>query len=193
MIGIAGPANHEWLAAHGVKPVAYGEGLADRLREAAIDAFIDTHGGGYVTLAIELGVPRDRINTIIDFAAAQECGVKAEGSQSARNAAVLAELAGLIASGKLEVPIAATFPLDDVRAAFRAARAGPHAGKDRPAALIVCVWSPSLSAAPPFRHAMSSAVRSPRTSIAERLNRLTVWASAPSARATHPREEHLLP
>ncbi len=129
VIGIAGPANHEWLTAHGVKPMAYGEGLADRLREAAIDAFIDTHGGGYVKLAIELGVPRDRINTIIDFAAAQECGVKAEGSQSARNAAVLAELAGLIASGKLEVPITATFPLDDVRAAFRELEQGHTRGK----------------------------------------------------------------
>ena len=129
VIGIAGPANHEWLAAHGVKPVAYGEGLADRLREAAIDAFIDTHGGGYVKLAIELGAPRDRINTIIDFAAAGEYGVKAEGSEYARNAAVLAELAGLIASGKLEVPIAATFPLDHVRAAFRELEQGHTRGK----------------------------------------------------------------
>ncbi len=129
MIGIAGPANHDWLAAHGVKHVPYGDGLADRLREAAIDAFIDTHGDGYVKLAIELGVKRDRINTIIDFAAAREYGVKAEGSGNARNAAVLAELAGLIASGKLEVPIAATFPLDDVRAAFRQLEQGHTRGK----------------------------------------------------------------
>ena len=129
VIGIAGPANHDWLAAHGVKHVPYGDGLADRLREGAIDAFIDTHGDGYVKLAIELGVKRDRINAIIDFAAAREYGVKAEGSGNARNAAVLAELAGLIASGKLEVPIAATFPLDDVRAAFRQLEQGHTRGK----------------------------------------------------------------
>ncbi len=129
VIGIAGPANHGWLAAHGVKPVAYGEGLADRLRDAAIDAFIDTQGGGYVKLAIELGVPRDRINTIADFAAARDYGVKTEGSQSARNAAVLAELAGLIAAGKLDVPIAATFPLDDVRSAFSELEQGHTRGK----------------------------------------------------------------
>src|SRR5208283_3293968 len=129
VIGIAGPANHDWLTAHGVKPVAYGEGQADRLREAGIDAFIDTQGGGYVKLAIELGVPPDRINTIIDFAAAREYGVKAEGSQSAKNAAVLAELAGLIASGQLNVPIAATFPLDDVRAAFSELERGHTRGK----------------------------------------------------------------
>ena len=50
----------------------YGDGLANRLREAAIDAFIDTYGQGYVKIAPELGVAPDRINTIIDFAAAKQ-------------------------------------------------------------------------------------------------------------------------
>ena len=129
VIGIAGPANHEWLAAHGVKPESYGADLADRLRETRIDAFIDTHGGGYVKLAVELGVPRSRIQTVIDFAAVREYGVKAEGSNAARNASVLAELATLIASGDLEVPIAATFPLDQVRAAFSLLEQGHIRGK----------------------------------------------------------------
>lgn len=83
MIGIAGPFNHEWLTSHGIKPVAYGDGLANQLREARIDAFIDTHGNGYVKLAIDLGVAADRVNTIIDFAAAQQYGVKV-GGQSGR-------------------------------------------------------------------------------------------------------------
>jgi NADPH:quinone reductase-like Zn-dependent oxidoreductase len=129
VIGIAGRANHDWLTAHGVKPVAYGEGLADRLREARINAFIDTYGSGYVKLAIQLGVPRDRINTITDFAAAKEYGVKTEGSASAKNAAVLTELAGLAASGQLEVPIAATYRLTDVRAAFEQLGQGHTRGK----------------------------------------------------------------
>jgi NADPH:quinone reductase-like Zn-dependent oxidoreductase len=128
VIGIAGPANHDWLAAHGVELVAYGEGLADRLREVEIDPFIDTHGDGDVTLAIELGVAPDRINTVVDFAAVQEHGVKAEGS-AAMSSAVLAELAGLVASGDLDVPIAATFPLDDVRAAFELLEQGHTRGK----------------------------------------------------------------
>ncbi len=46
--------------------------------------------------------------------------MKAEGSAEAASAAVLAELAGLIAAGELEVPIAGVFPLDDVRDADRA-------------------------------------------------------------------------
>jgi NADPH:quinone reductase-like Zn-dependent oxidoreductase len=129
VIGIAGPANHEWLAAHGVKPESYGADLADRLRRTKIDAFIDTHGGGYVKLAVELGIPRDRIQTIIDFAAVREYGVKSEGSNAARNVSVLAELATLIASGDLEVPIAATFPLDQVRAAFSLLEQGHIRGK----------------------------------------------------------------
>ena len=129
VIGIASPANNNWLAAHGIKPVAYEEGLFDRLRKARIKAFIDTHSGGYVKLAIELGVAPNRINTIIDFAAARQYGTKSEGSQTARNAAVLAELAALVASGNLEVPIAATFPLEDVRAAVRQLEQGHTRGK----------------------------------------------------------------
>jgi NADPH:quinone reductase-like Zn-dependent oxidoreductase len=129
VIGIASPANREWLAAHGVEHESYGTDLVDRLREARIDAFIDAHGGGYVKLAVELGVSRERINTIIDFAAAREYGAKAEGSGAALNASVLTELAALIASGHLEVPIAATFPLDQVRAAFSLLGRGHIRGK----------------------------------------------------------------
>jgi NADPH:quinone reductase-like Zn-dependent oxidoreductase len=129
VIGIAGPFNHEWLTAHGINPVSYGDSLADQLREARMGAFIDTHGSGYVKLAIELGVAADRINTIIDFAAAQHYGVKVEGSQAALNAAVLAELAALVAAGEMEVPIAATFPLADVRAAFQLLEQGHTRGK----------------------------------------------------------------
>jgi NADPH:quinone reductase-like Zn-dependent oxidoreductase len=120
VIGIASPANREWLAAHGAKQIAYGDGLAERLREAAdrIDAFIDTFGGGYVKLAVEVGVDRSRINTIADFAAIGTYGVKSEGNAAAATAEVVGELAELVAQGRLEVPIAATFPLDEVRAAY---------------------------------------------------------------------------
>lgn len=131
VIGIAGPANHDWLAGHGVKPVEYGPGLAERLHGTAeqIDAFIDTHGDGYVRLALDLGVDRDRIDTIIDFAAAAEYGVKAEGNAAAATIEVVAELADLVARGELEVPVAATFPLDEVRAAFELVEQGHAHGK----------------------------------------------------------------
>ncbi|HYZ15266.1 MAG TPA: NADP-dependent oxidoreductase [Candidatus Acidoferrum sp.] len=129
VIGIAAPNNHDWLSAHGITPIAYGPGLADQLRATGINALIDAHGGGYVKLAIALGVAPDRINTIVDFDAVDEYGVKSEGSAAGMNAQVLAELAGLIASGKLDVPIAATFPLDDVREAFALLEQGHTRGK----------------------------------------------------------------
>ena len=121
VIGIASAANHAWLAAHGVTPVTYGDGLADRLRAAApdgIDAFIDLFGPDYVRLAVDLGVPRDRIETIIAFAAAQEYGTKAEGSSDASTTDVLAEMTDLVASGQIEIPIAASYPLDEVQQAY---------------------------------------------------------------------------
>ncbi|HYQ69347.1 NADP-dependent oxidoreductase [Actinophytocola sp.] len=126
VLGIAGPANHDWLVGHGIKPVAYGDGLAARL--TGLDAFVDTHGDGYVRLAIELGVAPDRINTVADFAAVAEYGVKADGS-FVKSAALLAELAGLVADGVLEVPIAATYPLTEVRAAFEELERGHTRGK----------------------------------------------------------------
>jgi NADPH:quinone reductase-like Zn-dependent oxidoreductase len=131
VIGLAGKANHEWLAGNGVIPVGYGDGVADRIRQAAdhLDAFIDTFGADYVDLALELGIEPSRIDTIVNFGAVAEHGVKAEGNAAGASANVLAELAALIADGRLEVPIAATFPLAGVRDAYRALANGHTRGK----------------------------------------------------------------
>jgi NADPH:quinone reductase-like Zn-dependent oxidoreductase len=132
VIGLASDANHQWLRDHDVIPVTYGDGVAERVRGAAggtVDAFIDTVGGGYVELALELGVAPERIETIIDFAAAQKHGTKMAGSMDASDAQVLAELADLIARGELEIPIAGVYPLDQVREAFREVEQGHAHGK----------------------------------------------------------------
>ena len=104
-------------------PVEYGEGVVARIREAAggpVDAFVDTFGDGYVQLAIEeLGVMPERVDTIIDWGAAEHYGAKVDGSAVGARPEVLAELVDLIDRGKLEVPIAEVFPLDQVRDAFR--------------------------------------------------------------------------
>jgi len=122
VIGLSSDANRKWLADHGVIPVTYGDGVEDRVRAAAggkIDAFVDTFGGGYVQLALKLGVAPNRIDTIIDFAAAAKYGVKTEGNHEAANADVLAQLSGLVAAGRLEIPIAKVYPLAEVRDAYR--------------------------------------------------------------------------
>ena len=122
VIGLASKTNHRWLSDHSVIPIAYGDGVADRIREASggkVDAFIDTHGGGYVDMAIQLGVSPDRIDTIIDMEAAKKYGTKTDGNQAGAKAEVLAELAGLMAAGKLEIPISKVYRLADVREAYR--------------------------------------------------------------------------
>jgi NADPH:quinone reductase-like Zn-dependent oxidoreductase len=122
VLGLASAANHAWLTDHGVIPISYGDGVAERIRAASgnkIDAFVDAFGGGYVELALKLGVAPDRIDTIIDFAAAAKYGVKSEGNSAAANAGVLAELAGLIEAGRLEIPIAKAYRLADVREAYQ--------------------------------------------------------------------------
>ena len=131
VIGLASPANHEWLRRHGVVPVTYGDGVADRIRQAAgkVDAFIDTVGGDYVQIALDLGVEPSRIDTIANFEAVGKYGVKGDGSAVGSSAEVLAELAGLIASGDLEIPIAAAYPLDQVRDAYRRLAQGHLLGK----------------------------------------------------------------
>jgi NADPH:quinone reductase-like Zn-dependent oxidoreductase len=132
VIGLAGERNHDWLRAHDVVPVTYGDGQAERIREAAggsVDAFIDTFGGGYVDLAIELGVSPERINTIIDRDAAERLGVKSQGTHAIASAPLLAELVALVADGRLEIPIAHTYPLTQVREAFEELEARHTHGK----------------------------------------------------------------
>ena len=122
VIGIAGEHHHDWLREHGAIPLTYGDGVAERIRDAAggrLDAFIDTFGSSYVDLAIELGVAPQRIDTIIDWDAAERHGVKTDGNMAGASADTLAELARLIADGRLEVPIAGVYPLTEVRAAYR--------------------------------------------------------------------------
>jgi NADPH:quinone reductase-like Zn-dependent oxidoreductase len=131
VVGLASEANHGWLSKHGVVPVSYGDGVAGRIREAAgkVDAFIDTFGTGYVKLALDLGVDPSRIDTIADFEAIEKYGVKAAGNAAGASAEVMAELAGLIAAGELEVPVAATFPLGQVQDAYRRLAEGHLLGK----------------------------------------------------------------
>jgi NADPH2:quinone reductase len=121
VVGLASEDHHDWLRSKGVTPVTYGEGAKERILEATprgIDAFIDLFGPEYIDLALELDVPAEKIETITAFERAGEVGAKAEGSSDASTPEILGEMAELVATGKIEVPIAATYPLDEVREAF---------------------------------------------------------------------------
>jgi NADPH:quinone reductase-like Zn-dependent oxidoreductase len=122
VIGIASERNHDWLTSVGVTPVGYAEpALADRIRAIApdgVDALVDTHGAEYIDLAIELGLPSERINTVAAFQAATRIGAKTDGARVASNAETLARVVELVADGTVAVQIEATYPLDEVREAY---------------------------------------------------------------------------
>jgi NADPH:quinone reductase-like Zn-dependent oxidoreductase len=123
VIGLASSNHHPWLKRHDITPVEYGEGMEKRIRAAAnhgrVDAFIDTFGGGYVDLALELGVAPNRIDTIIDFVAAERHHVRTAGNAEAARPEVMEELAKMIDEGDLEIPIYKVYHLDQVREAYR--------------------------------------------------------------------------
>ena len=132
VVATASEENHAFLRSLGAIPVAYGSGLAGRIRKIVpdgVDAFIDAHGAGNVAVAVELGVPKDRINTIIDFAAKKKFRVKADGMSTVEPRETLTELARMVASGELKIPVYATYPLDRVRAAYERLAGGHGLGK----------------------------------------------------------------
>jgi NADPH:quinone reductase len=122
VIGLTSAAHFDLLRHHGIEPVRYGDGEQERIRATThrVDAFIDAVGGGYLDLALDLGVPADRIDTVVDYRGAKEKGVKALGTTDAGGTPALAELAVLAAAGDLHIPIAATFSLTGVQDAYRA-------------------------------------------------------------------------
>ncbi|TDW15733.1 NADP-dependent oxidoreductase [Kribbella kalugense] len=133
VIGTASPANHEYLRSIGAIPVAYGEGLLERVREAApqgVDAVFDTAGKGGLEESIELRGGTDRIVTIADYAAAA-LGIQVSGgggSPEAIRAGLEAQLQAA-ADGKLVIRIAETFALADAAKAQELSESGHARGK----------------------------------------------------------------
>lgn len=123
VIGTGSASSADALRALGAEPVTYGDGLADRVRELAPDgitAAMDLHGADTIAVARELGVSDARMTTI----AAQLDGVTPANGANAGFGAI-EEIAHLVAEGHLRVPIAATFPIDEVRTAAMQ-QAGRH-------------------------------------------------------------------
>jgi NADPH:quinone reductase-like Zn-dependent oxidoreductase len=135
VIGTASPAAFGFLRELGAEPVTYGDGLASRVRALAVKgegetggvtAAADLVGTETARAAIELGVAPDRIATIA--AASPPDGVRATGGTGATPGA-LERITAAIAAGEFSVPIAATFPIEQTRAAVELQRAGHVHGK----------------------------------------------------------------
>lgn len=130
VIGTAREENHEYLRSLGAIPVAYGDGLLDRVRALAPDgvtAALDGAGGDALAVSLALVADRKRILTLVEHDKAEELGIRL--TPPLRSHARLAELAALYASGGLRIHVRATYPLDRAADAHREIETGHGRGK----------------------------------------------------------------
>ncbi|MET7680415.1 NADP-dependent oxidoreductase [Streptomyces sp. NPDC005423] len=126
VIGTASESTFAFLRQLGAEPVAYGDGLAGRVRALAPDgvtAATDLFGTETAETALALGVPPERISTIA-AGPNPPGGVRATGGTDAEPDA-LKRISDAILTGDITVPIAATFPIERTREAV-ALQAGRH-------------------------------------------------------------------
>jgi NADPH:quinone reductase-like Zn-dependent oxidoreductase len=132
VIGTAADGDLGRLAGLGATAVRYGDGWAERVRAAApggVDAVVDTAGAGLLPDAISLAGDRARVITIADGNFADH-GIRFTGSDPADRAPeALPQLAALLASGKLTVPVWRTYPLAEAARAHADLDAGRNHGK----------------------------------------------------------------
>ena len=117
------------LRSLGAVPVTYGEGLVDRVREAApegVSAVADLHGEDAMNAGLELGVPAERITVIAAVNPAP--GVKDTGARNARRDA-LTDVMGRIERGELTVPVSQVFPLTEAVKAYEVSMGGHSGGR----------------------------------------------------------------
>ncbi|MFN8137474.1 MAG: NADP-dependent oxidoreductase [Propionicimonas sp.] len=130
VVGTAGPANHEFLRSLGAEPVAYGEGLVAAARAVAPDGFdvvLDYVGGAALDVTPDLLRPGGAVVSIADGRAASEFGGQYVWVRPDRDD--LAELAGLVADGRLRVHLSAVYDLEHAVDAYRALESGHTRGK----------------------------------------------------------------
>ncbi|MFE9395132.1 NADP-dependent oxidoreductase [Streptomyces flavidovirens] len=129
VIGTASERNHAYLRSLGATPVAYGEGLADRVKALApegVDAVLDLVGGEALQLSPALLAPGGRLASIADGSV---LGLGGSYLFVRPDAADLAALTELAERGALSVDVAAVFPLEKAADALRLSMDGHTRGK----------------------------------------------------------------
>ncbi len=128
VIGTASERNHDFLRGLGAEPVAYGDGLVERVRDLApggVSAVADFVGGQLdTTLAVlaEGGRHVSVADNTVEEHGGHWIWVRPSGAK-------LAELAAMADRGALTVEVAGTFPLEKVGEAFDESRGGHTRGK----------------------------------------------------------------
>jgi NADPH:quinone reductase-like Zn-dependent oxidoreductase len=131
VIASSSEANHDYLREIGATPVLYGEGVVDRVRDAAggpVDAVFDIVGKTPVEDLISLAPEPAKVVTIANFAAGQAGARVTGGDADSRSMEALAQVADLLAQNKLVIKVQ-TFPFERAAEAFRISQGGHLRGK----------------------------------------------------------------
>jgi NADPH:quinone reductase-like Zn-dependent oxidoreductase len=143
VVGTASPAKHDLIARLGGVPVAYGEGVAERVRalggsaartgDAAavgalggVDAVFDLVGGDALRAVAAL-CPPAKLRSVADKPLVKELG--GDEVVRDRSTAVLDALAALVSQGRLDPLVGEVVPFADAPAAMRAVESGHTRGK----------------------------------------------------------------
>jgi NADPH:quinone reductase-like Zn-dependent oxidoreductase len=130
VIGTASEGNHDFVRQLGAEPVAYGEGMVERVRQLApegVDMALDAVGGDAIEASASLVKQADRLVSITDAAAVKRLGGRYVFVRP--DPADLAVLAAYAEGGQLKLHIERTFPLADAAEAQRLVQRGHVRGK----------------------------------------------------------------
>ncbi|CAM03949.1 NADPH2:quinone reductase [Saccharopolyspora erythraea NRRL 2338] len=130
VVGVASPAKHDLVAGFGAIPVAYGDGLLDRVRAAApggVDAVFDLVGGEALRTVAGLVADRSKLLSVADKPLVRELGGR--DVERDRSTAVLTGLAELVASKALDPRVTRVRPLDEAGEALAEVENGHVVGK----------------------------------------------------------------
>ncbi|MFE8947781.1 NADP-dependent oxidoreductase [Streptomyces sp. NPDC007856] len=132
VIGTGSPATHDALRSLGAEPVAYGDGMPERVRAimpAGVDFALDVAGSGVLPELVELVGAPEHVIAVADFRGAQQTGIRFSSGDTGRATYALAQVAQMAATGRFAVQVGQTFPLIEVAHAHRVGEAGIVRGK----------------------------------------------------------------
>jgi NADPH:quinone reductase-like Zn-dependent oxidoreductase len=133
VIGTASPGNHDYLRSLGAEPTTYGNGLVERVRGLApegVGAALAAAGSGALPALVEVAGDPQHVVTVADYAGAEATGARFSGGLGAVRAVhALKDIGELIETGRFTMPVAQTFPLEQIAEAHRLSETGHVRGK----------------------------------------------------------------
>ena len=132
VIGTGSPGMHDALRSLGAEPVAYGDGMPERVRAimpSGVDFALDVAGSGVLPELVELAGAPERVITVADFRGAQQTGIRFSRGDTGRATYALAQVAQMTETGRFSIQVGRAFPLTEVADAHRVGEAGTLRGK----------------------------------------------------------------